>query len=198
MRLITIAGRALVASVVALALAFILKDAVGAFLKGNDSKHVGSYVALSRITFRDLTGNPQRFDDSAGKVVLLDFWATSCGACKIQIPQLIALQKLFGTDRLKVIGVTLNENKGNLVQNFIRRAHVDIDGQSLRINYPIVFGSNETTIEFGVIRLPTVVVISRDGFLVDTRVGLEDVNQLAAVIDRQVSHPIKSGTEKSR
>src|SRR3954447_11962540 len=59
------------------------------------------------FTLKDTTGKDVRLADYKGKVLLLDFWATWCGPCKIEIPGFIELYDKYRKDGLEVVGVVL-------------------------------------------------------------------------------------------
>src|SRR5436309_2063812 len=81
---------------------------VGQFQPGPDVP--GSQIAKANITAPDFegktnTGETLRLSDQRGKVVLINFWATWCGPCRSEIPDLIALQKKYGPKGFTVIGL---------------------------------------------------------------------------------------------
>ena len=98
-----------------------------------------------------------------GHVVLLNFWATWCPPCRLEIPELEKLQSRY-PKQLQVIGVSLDDESPQQVAQFVRQAG---------INYSIVMGSSEITKEYGgVPALPTNFIISPDGKVVQKHVGL--------------------------
>ncbi len=76
-----------------------------------------------KISLPDLSGQTISLDQFKGKVVLLDFWATWCGPCRISMPQLENLQKEFpGT--LVLLAINLDDQGADLVRNYVREQHV--------------------------------------------------------------------------
>jgi peroxiredoxin len=113
---------------------------------------------------KDADGRTVRLSDYRGKVVLLDFWATWCGPCKIEIPWFKEFQRKYKDRGLEIIGVSMDEDGWEVVKPFV---------SELGINYRIVIGNDDTARLFGgVDALPTTFVIDRDGKIAATHVGL--------------------------
>jgi peroxiredoxin len=102
---------------------------------------------------KDLNSNKVRLTDFAGKVIILDFWATWCPPCKKEIPDFIELYKQYSKRGVTIIGIALDEY--NAVKNF---------HSENKINYPILLGTDEVVKLYGGIRgIPTTFVIGKDG-----------------------------------
>lgn len=111
----------------------------------------------------DLSGNVISTADWSGKVVLLNFWATWCPACRDEIPQLIGLAARY-KDHVLVIGVSEDDGPPAQVGQF---------AQAMGINYPIAMATREIATNYGgVPALPTTFVISPEGRVVQKHVGL--------------------------
>jgi peroxiredoxin len=117
------------------------------------------------FTLEDIGGRNVRLTDYRGKVLLLDFWATWCGPCKIEIPGFVDLYSRYKSQGLEVVGVVVLdrfEKAGPFAQQF-------------RMNYPIVDGVDRVDLEdaFGPIPgLPTTLLIGRDGRICSRHIGL--------------------------
>jgi thiol-disulfide isomerase/thioredoxin len=106
---------------------------------------------------------PQSEADLRGRVVLLDFWATWCGPCRIVMPKLSQLQARHGAEGLKVVGLS-SEDAGSIssyVHQHEPRYAIGVDADA------------ETARRYGVMSLPTVVVIDRKGTVRDIFVGYD-------------------------
>lgn len=113
--------------------------------------------------FRDLEGRAVRLNLYRGKVVLVNFWATWCPPCRVEIPDLIRLQERHAGE-LQVIGITHPPE---------RRAAVRRLARQLKINYPLILGTRRTASLFGVGEiLPATIIIDRDGRVRDTILGI--------------------------
>ncbi|NNF05994.1 MAG: TlpA family protein disulfide reductase [Candidatus Eisenbacteria bacterium] len=105
-------------------------------------------------TVQDLEGNPVSKSDFLGKVVILDFWATWCGPCKMEIPHFIELQEEYG-DNLVIVGVSVDREGPAKVAPFAAKAN---------INYPMVMVNSKIAKDYEPITsIPTTFVITQDG-----------------------------------
>src|SRR5580658_9713447 len=109
-----------------------------------------------------LDGKPLTLAALQGKVVLLNFWATWCGPCRAEVPDLVALQDRY-QGHLQIIGLNVDDEEADIKQ------YVEETG----INYPVAMTSNDVRIQFGGIpALPTSFVLDMEGRVVQKHVGL--------------------------
>jgi thiol-disulfide isomerase/thioredoxin len=124
----------------------------------------------------DLTSfSGQKIDPAQwrGKVVILNFWATWCGPCRYEIPELMALQKQFPKS-LQVIGLSVDEAPPAQVKQFADR---------MGITYPVAIASDQLQDRFGgILALPTSFVLNREGRVVQKHVGLIPADYYATEI----------------
>jgi len=121
-----------------------------------------------------LDGQPIRLADYAGKVVLLDFWATWCGPCRMSIPHLIDLQEELGEERFQVVGISLDRAPAATVQAF---------AEKMGITYPIAMGDAAVQRAYGGIHsIPTAFIVDQDGHIVKMIQGFHTKAQLKRVI----------------
>jgi thiol-disulfide isomerase/thioredoxin len=114
---------------------------------------------------KEFSGKEVTLESSRGKVILLNFWATWCGPCRAEIPELIALQNRY-KDRLQIIGLVVDDDDEDEIRKVI---------SSEGINYPVALVDPETRFAYGgIAALPTVFVINADGRVVQKHVGLFD------------------------
>ena len=112
---------------------------------------------------RDLSGNMISTAALKGKVVILNFWATWCGPCREEIPEMIALQAQY-KDQLQIIGLSEDEEPPALVAQFAKKAG---------INYPVVMASAALEKEYGgIAALPTSFLVNPEGRVVAKDVGV--------------------------
>ena len=110
-----------------------------------------------------LDGRLVQSSDFAGKVVILDFWATWCAPCKAEIPGFIELQREYGDRGLAVVGVSVDDQGSQVVEDFATR---------MGINYPVVLGDLGLMKDFGGTAIPTTVVLDRSGHIVARHIGI--------------------------
>ncbi len=115
---------------------------------------------------KSIDGKSYKLADLRGKAVLLNFWATWCPPCKIEIPWFIELQKQYADQGLVVVGVAMDDdtNKQKVVSDF---------ANEMKIDYPILLGNDQVADQYGgVDALPTTFFIGRDGKIVRRVMGL--------------------------
>ena len=113
---------------------------------------------------RDISGNAISTAALKGKVVIVNFWATWCGPCREEIPELVRLQSQY-KDTLQVIGIS--EDEGVSPDQLAKFA------QKMSINYPIIMFSAALEREYGgVAALPTSFLVNKDGGVVQKDVGV--------------------------
>jgi cytochrome c biogenesis protein CcmG/thiol:disulfide interchange protein DsbE len=144
----------------------------------------GDHPLAPGFSLTDITGKPLKLSDYQGKVVMLDFWATWCGPCRIEIPGFIELQKRYGGQGFAIIGISMDDSSEPVV-DFYRQ---------LQMNYPVAVG-NERLGELygGVLGLPTTLLIGRDGRIYAKHVGAADIDVFEAEIKQLLA--MSAGTE---
>lgn len=117
------------------------------------------------FTLQSLDGNSMRLSDLRGKAVLLNFWATWCSPCKIEMPWFIELQKQYGARGLQIVGVAMDDSSKEDIAKFAK---------DMGVNYPVLLGKEEVGDAYGgVPALPETFFIGRDGKIVDKIIGLK-------------------------
>jgi cytochrome c biogenesis protein CcmG, thiol:disulfide interchange protein DsbE len=112
-----------------------------------------------------LDGKPLSLAGSRGKVILLNFWATWCGPCLAEIPDLIELQTKY-KDRLQIIGLTVDDENPVAITKMV---------QETGINYPVAIASPAVRFKYGgIAALPTSFVLDSEGRVVQKHEGLRD------------------------
>jgi len=97
--------------------------------------------------------------------VLVNFWATWCGPCRAEIPDLVELQKKY-KDRLQILGLVVDDEDLDAIKKFAAR---------FGINYPVALATNDIRIQYGGIpALPTSFVLDSEGRVVQKHEGLRD------------------------
>jgi cytochrome c-type biogenesis protein len=131
-------------------------------------------IAAPDFTLESLDGKKMSLSDLRGKAVLLNFWATWCGPCKIETPWLVELQAKYGPNGLQVIGVEMGDDSKDDIAKFVK---------DMGVNYPVLIGKEAVGQAYGgVPGLPESFVIGRDGKIEDKILGLESKSDIEDAI----------------
>jgi peroxiredoxin len=106
------------------------------------------------FALQDSSGKAVSLKDYRGKVVLLDFWATWCHGCKLEIPWFTEFSRKYGDKGVVVVGVSLDSDGWNVVSPFIKTAHIP---------YQIVLGNDDVAKVYGIENMPDTFLIDREG-----------------------------------
>lgn len=135
--------------------------------------------AAPQFALKDGSGKTVSLTDYRGKVVLLDFWATWCTGCKMEIPWFSEFQKTYDARGFAVIGVSMDESGWNVVKPFLAENHVP---------YPMLLGDDPTARQFGIQSLPDTFLIDRRGRVAAAyKAGLVDKHDVEANIKALLS-----------
>ena len=98
---------------------------LAALATGNDSQVWPAGQSAPALRTTDVSGRPVQLADHRGKLLLLNFWASWCGPCRVEMPSLVRLPELFGEDRLVVVGLNVKEGP-RAVSLFLQRTGVQM------------------------------------------------------------------------
>ncbi len=134
---------------------------------------------------QSLNGQPIKLSDYSGKVLIVNLWATWCGPCRIEVPELVRLYKEYQSRGVEVVGLSTENptTSADLVRNFVREHNV---------NYKVGWASREVAIALmqGRDAIPQSFVIGRDGRILKRFVGFSRTNtplQLKETIEEALS-----------
>lgn len=142
---------------------------------------IGKYAPPFEL--RDINGKIVSLAGQRGKVVLLNFWATWCHACRSELPSMNNLYKSLKSKGLQVLAVSV-DNSENSLRSFVAR-----EG----LSFPVLFDRNGDSYfeQFGIIGLPVTFIIDRSGILVEKVMGSTDWespemrNRILSILDRR-------------
>jgi peroxiredoxin len=173
------------------ALAYALIDVNGhaatiktALIKAN------ARVGAPQFSLSDATGKTLKLSDFRGRVLVLNFWATDCGGCRIEIPWLVDLDKEFKKKEVPVIGISMDISYESLKNAAEAWARVKPFVASHQIGYLMLMGDDETTKRYKVEALPASYLIDSRGRIAATYIGLIDEANVRANIDQLLAEPV--------
>jgi peroxiredoxin len=160
-----------------------------ALLTGCSSEDVRAAVkdqkgrkAAPDFALKDANGTTVRLSDYRGKVVLLNFWATWCGPCKLEIPWFMEFEQEFKDRGFAVLGVSMDDDGWDAVKPYIAQR---------KVNYRIVLGNDAVADQYeGVEALPTTFLIDREGRIAAKHQGLVSKNEYR----NEILHLLDSST----
>ena len=170
---------------VVLKVAAVLAAAALVACGGNAAKPAAQEGPLvPDVTMKGLDGKDLTLAQLRGRVVLVNFWATWCEPCRIEIPWLIEYQQKYGPRGFTVLGVAMDDEGKKAVEPYVQKERFDVNGRQTAMNYPIVLGNEAVAEKFGgLIGFPTSVLISRDGKKVKTIIGIVSYDKMAKAIE---------------
>ena len=136
---------------------------------------LGSDTPAPGLELKDVTGKTVRLSDFAGKVVVLNFWATWCPPCRKEIPGFMELQKEYGPKGVQFVGVALDEEGLAKVKPYVEKNP---------FNYPVLIGDAKGVARYGEMNaIPVTYIIDRKGLIRFSRVGMVDKSVLLEKIN---------------
>ena len=135
-----------------------------------ESKATGQRKPAPDFTLQDANGNSLKLSDLRGKVVVLNFWATWCGPCALEIPWFIEFEQQYKSKGLEIVGISMDEDGWKAIKPYVA---------AKKVNYRVVLGNDAVgTLYGGVDSLPTTFIIDRQGRLAfPPHVGLPGKNE---------------------
>jgi cytochrome c biogenesis protein CcmG/thiol:disulfide interchange protein DsbE len=148
-----------------------------------DLTAASSRKAASDFTLADSKGTTINLSNYRGRVVLLDFWATWCEGCKVEIPWYMEFQMKYKESGLSVVGVSVDDDGWKSVKPFL---------DAKQVNYPVVIGDWDLAGRFGITSLPVTLLIDSNGKVADLHVGMVDKD----AFDREIQILLRDSAAK--
>jgi peroxiredoxin len=122
------------------------------------------------FALKTLDGKTLRLSELRGKAVVLNFWATWCPPCKVELPWFVDLQKQYGGQGLEIVGISEDEGGKDKVAQFVKE---------MGVNYTIAVDDDSVAEKYGDVEdLPTTFYIDRNGKIVEFAMGLVDRSEI--------------------
>lgn len=135
---------------------------------------------------KTLDGKPVKLSDYRGKAVLLNFWATWCAPCKVEMPWFVDFYKQYQTQGLEVVGIALDDSSHDEIAKFVK---------DMNINYTVLQGTEDVGDAYGGVNVfPTTFFIDRNGKIVNVVYGLKDHSGLEEDIKSALAVPAQTAS----
>ncbi|MFZ0317558.1 MAG: TlpA disulfide reductase family protein [Candidatus Sulfotelmatobacter sp.] len=142
------------------------------------ASHLTQSSLAPDFTLESLDGKTMKLSDFRGKAVLLNFWATWCGPCKIEMPWFVELQNQYAAQGFQIVGVAMDDASKEDIGKFAK---------DMGVNYPILIGKESVGDQYGgVPALPESFLIGRDGKIVDKIIGLRGKAEIEDAIKKAI------------
>jgi len=131
------------------------------------------------LTFPGINGKKLKLADYRGKVVIVDVWATWCGYCVREMPELVSFQKEAEEKKLpvQIIGISVDRYEKDM-KAFVKKE---------KITYPIAMGNEKSLKPFGRISgIPVKFILNKKGVIVDKIIGATDKESLQKRVEEYV------------
>lgn len=125
----------------------------------------GNHPLAPDFTLKDMNGQTIQMSNYRGKVLMIDFWATDCGPCRVEIPGFVELQERYRDQGFVIVGISLDSGL-EPVRDFYKE---------FKMNYDVALDSGDLDERFGVnLGIPTTFLVGRDGRIYAKHVGTTD------------------------
>jgi len=176
-------GLLLVAVTLAVALLIYAGVRLSRLPRDTDSMFSQKAVAVGSVApdfeLTSLEGKSLKLSDFRGRAVLVNFWATWCGPCKIEMPWFVELNQKYGPQGLTILGIAMDDSGQAAIAKFAKE---------MRVNYPILLGKEKVGDAYGgVPGLPTTFYIDRNGKVQDRVVGIVGRSEIETQIKKALA-----------
>ena len=148
-----------------------------------------SRQAAPAFQLADASGTTKQLTDYRGKVVLLNFWATECGGCKIEIPSLIDLESAHMSDRFTVVGISMDPSYETTTSAEVAWSKVKPFVSEHKLNYPVLMGDGMLLMSYKMKALPASYLIDKQGRIAATYLGVIDKRDVDSNIKKLLAEP---------
>ncbi len=126
------------------------------------------------FTLLDINNNTVNLSDFHNRVLLINFFATYCPPCRMEIPDFVKLQKLYEKEGFSVIGISVDDNPSSILPPFISR---------LNINFPVLQATSKVLEDYGnVYALPRTFILDRNHHIIRDYTGMVSEEEILPVI----------------
>jgi peroxiredoxin len=137
------------------------------------------------FSLKDISGKDVKLAELKGKVVLVNFWATWCEGCQVEIPWFVEFQKEYASRGLVVVGISLDDDGWKSVKPWIKEK---------KVNYPIVIGNEGLGKQYGLVGMPLTALVDREGRIADVHQGIVQTTATQEKIRDLLNESFKDST----
>lgn len=167
--------------------------AMAAAADGVDNSTPLTGKSAPAFTLADLQGNKVSLSSYKGRPLVVDFWATWCGPCKVEIPWFEKLHDQYASQGLEIIGVSTDDlDKDDPAKLFTEKRDIADFVAKMHMNYPILLGADAVEDQWGIDAMPTTFFIDRNGKIVASTVGLAPRDAIEADIKKAIASGAQS------
>lgn len=135
------------------------------------------------FTLQDLSGKPVSLASFKGRPLVVDFWATWCEPCKVEIPWFEKLHDQYAKDGLEILGVSTDDlDRDDPAKLFTQKRDISDFVTKMHMNYPILLSAESVEDQYHIDATPTTFFIDRNGRIVASTVGLASRDEIEADI----------------
>jgi peroxiredoxin len=140
------------------------------------------------FTLADVNGKKVSLADFKGHPLVVDFWATWCGPCKVEIPWFVKLHDQYASQGLEILGVSADDlDKDDPAKLFTEKRDIADFAQKMHMNYPVLIDADSISTSYGGLdALPTTFFIDKNGKIVASTIGLAPRDVIEADIQKAI------------
>jgi thiol-disulfide isomerase/thioredoxin len=142
---------------------------------------------LPAIKLQDFNGKPVSSDKLKGNIIVLDFWATWCGPCIVEIPHYNKIQEKYAGKGVKIVGVTMASGAAKEVKPLVSRHNM---------KYSVYMGDDNQAYDFNIIGFPTTYLVTRDWKIYKRWIGANPLK--AAQLEAEIEKLLEMDSDKAK
>ena len=143
-----------------------------------------SREAAPAFQLADSSGTNKQVTDYRGKVVLLNFWATACGGCRLEVPWLIELESAHKSDNFTVVGISMDTSYEGPKSAGEAWSQVKPFVLDHKLNYPVLMGEATLITSYKLGAVPATYLLDKQGRIAATYSGVADKSDVDSNIKK--------------